>query len=79
MNVTGVPLQIIFPGLAEMLTLAATFGFIVITIAFDVAGLPVTQIALEVITQVILFPFVNAALVYVGLFVPTFVAPIFHW
>ena len=78
-NVTLVPEQIVFPGLAEILTLAATFGFTVITIAFDTAGFPVAQRALEVITQVTLFPFANAALVYVELFVPTFVAPIFHW
>ena len=62
-NVTDVPEQIVFPGLAEILTLAVTLGFTVITIAFDVAGLPVTQVAFEVITQVTLFPFTNAALV----------------
>jgi hypothetical protein len=77
-NVTGVPSQIVFPGLAETLTLAGRLGFTVITIAFDVAGLPVAQVALEVITQVTLFPFVKTAFVYVALFVPTFAAPIFH-
>ena len=59
MNVTGVPSQIVFPGLAEMLILAATFGFTVTTIAFDVAGFPVTHSALEVNTHVIEFPFTN--------------------
>jgi hypothetical protein len=78
-KVTLVPEQIKFPGLAEILTLAATFGFTAITIAFDVAGLPETQEALEVITQVMLFPFAKAAFVYVGLLIPTFVAPNFHW
>ena len=78
MNVTAVPSQIVFPGLAEMLTLAATFGFTVITIAFDVAGLPVTHSALEVNTQVIEFPFARPEVVYVGLSVPTSVVPFFH-
>ena len=62
-NVTDVPEQIVFPGIAEILTLAVTLGFTVITIAFDVAGFPVTQEALEVISQVMLFPFVKAELV----------------
>ena len=78
MNVTGVPSQIIFPGFAEMLTLAATLGFTVITIAFDVAEFPVTQIALEVSTHVIEFPFANPEVVNVGLSVPTSVIPFFH-
>ena len=63
MNVTAVPSQIVFPGLAEMLTLAARFEFTVITIAFDAAGIPVTQTAFEVISHVTPFPFTNAALV----------------
>ena len=58
-NVTLVPEQIALPGLADILTLAVTFELTVITMAFDVAGLPVTQIALEVITQVTLFAFVK--------------------
>ena len=62
-NVTLVPEQIVFPGLAEILTLAVTFELTVITIALDVAGLPETQVALEVITQVMLFAFAKAAFV----------------
>ena len=62
-NVTLVPEQIILPGLADILTLAVTFELTVITIAFDVAGLPVTQVALEVNTQVTLFAFTKDALV----------------
>ena len=61
MNVTFVPEQIVFPGLAAILTLAVTFGLTVIEIAFEVAGLPDTQLAFEVITHVILFPFANVA------------------
>ena len=61
MNVTLVPEQIVFPGLAEILTLAGRFEFTVITIAFDVTGLPVAQVALEVITHVIMFPFASDA------------------
>ena len=62
-KVTLVPEQIVVEGLAAMLTLAATFGFTVIVIVFEVAGEPVTQVAFEVITQVIVLPFANAALV----------------
>jgi hypothetical protein len=40
-----------------MLTPAVTTGFTTIVIAFDVAGLPVTHVAVEVITHVIEFPF----------------------
>ena len=68
----------VFPGFAEMLTLATTFGFTVRTIAFDVAGFPVAQAAFEVITHVIEFPFVNPEVIYVGLSVPTSVIPFFH-
>ena len=52
-KVTLVPAQIVPAGLAAMLTLAATFALTVIVIIFEVAGLPVTQAALLVITQVI--------------------------
>ena len=53
-------------------------GFTDIVIALEIAGLPVTHSALEVITHVIEFPFANPELVYVGLSVPTSVAPFFH-
>ena len=78
-KVTLVPAQIVLPGFAEILTLAAKLAFTVITMAFDVTGLPETQGALEVITHVMLFPFAKVVVVYVGLLVPTFVAPLFHW
>ena len=50
-NVTLVPAQIVVPGAAAMLTLAGKFGFTVIVMVLDVAGLPVGQVALEVSTQ----------------------------
>ena len=52
-KVTLVPEQMVVDGLAAMLTLAVTFAFTVMVIALDVAGLPFTQVALLVITQVI--------------------------
>ena len=38
----------VVPGLAAMLTLTGRFGFTVMVRVFDVAGLPVGQVALEV-------------------------------
>lgn len=51
MKVAEVPVQ---TGLdtAAIITLALRIGLTVIAIVFDVAGLPVTQVALEVSTQV---------------------------
>ena len=65
-NVTLVPEQIAPAGLAEILTLAGRFGFTTIVIAADVAGLPVTQSALEVSIHVTLSPLFNAELVKVS-------------
>lgn len=48
-------------GLAEIATLTGALGVTDIVIVFDVAGLPVTQVALLVITQVIVFPFAKPA------------------
>lgn len=55
-NVTTVPAQI---GLLEaaMLTDAVRIGLTVIVTEFDVAGLPVAQVALDVSTQRITSPF----------------------
>jgi hypothetical protein len=58
-NVTLVPEQILFPGFALMITLGTTFGLTVIIKLFDVAGLPATHEAFDVITQVITFPLVK--------------------
>jgi hypothetical protein len=58
-NVTFCPAQIEFPGFAEIVTPAVTFGLTVIVNPFEVAGLPVTQFALLVIVQVIVLPFAS--------------------
>jgi len=47
-KVTDVPVQIVVPGLAAILTLTGRFGFTVMVKVFEVAGLPVAQVALEV-------------------------------
>ena len=76
-NVTDAPEQI---GLDEAAidTLTGRFGLTVIVTSLDVAGLPVGQVAFEVITQVTLSPLARAAFVYVVLFVPTFALFSFH-
>ena len=61
-KVTLVPEQIVVSE-AEIFTLTGRFGFTVMVIVLDVAGLPVAQVALEVTTQVTVFPLVRAALV----------------
>ena len=77
MKVTVVPGQ---TGLDEAATatLAGRYVLTVMLIAFDVAGLPVTHVALEVMTQVTTSPLTRAALLYVALFVPTFALFSFH-
>ena len=75
---TFVPEQMVSDGLAEIETLAGRFGFTVMAIAFEVAGFPVTQVALLVKIQVMVFPFTNPASVYVVLLVPTFTPFFFH-
>ena len=47
-NVTLVPAQMLVPGLAEMFTLTGNEEFTVMVRAFDVAGLPVAQVAFDV-------------------------------
>jgi len=61
-NVTLVPAQ---TGFAEamMLTLAGNTGFTVMVMIFEVAGLPLTQVAFDVITQETVFPLTKAAFV----------------
>ena len=54
-KVTEVPAQTGFADTA-METLTGRFGLTVMVIVFDVAGLPVIQVALEVSTQVITSP-----------------------
>ena len=52
---------------------------IVIVTAFDVAGLPVVQAALEVSTQLTASPFTSVDVTYVELFVPVFEPFSCHW
>ena len=56
-KVTEVPAQTGPCGTAEILTLAAKSGFTVTVITLDVAGLPVTQVAVDNICTVIWAPF----------------------
>jgi hypothetical protein len=49
-KVTEVPVQIAPAGTAAILTLTGSIALTVIVMVLDVAGLPVTQLALEVIT-----------------------------
>jgi hypothetical protein len=60
-KVTEVPEQIAPEGTAAMLTLAGRLGLTVIVIVFDVAGLPVAQVAFDVITTVITLPLARPA------------------
>lgn len=52
-KVTDVPAQIAPAGKGTMLTLAGKLGLTFMVIAFEVAGLPMAQLELEVKTQVI--------------------------
>ena len=60
-NVTDVPAQILPEGIAAMLTLAARTGSTDIVIGLEVAGLPVIQVALDIITTVIISLLANVA------------------
>ena len=80
MNVTFVPAQIVEDGLAEIVTLTGRFGFTVMVIPADVAGLPVTQVALDVNTQVMISPLTNVVLEKVTDVAPAILTPFFfHW
>jgi len=57
-NVTDEPAQTGFAE-GETVTLTGSIEFTVMLTVFDVAGLPETQLAFEVRTQVIVFPFVK--------------------
>ena len=58
-NMTFVPVQIVLPGAAAMLTDGVTFEVTVIVIALDVTGLGLAQASDEVITQVTTSRFTN--------------------
>ena len=62
-KVTLVPAQMVDPGLAAIETLTGSEEFTVILIVFDVAGLPVAQVILEVSVQYTLSPVASEALV----------------
>jgi len=55
-KVTEVPAQIAPEGTAAILTLAGNRGLTIIVIPPDVAGLPVAQVKVEVISTVITSP-----------------------
>ena len=78
-KVTLVPEQIVLPGFAAMLTLAGNSGFTVIVMELEVAGEPVAQVALEVITTDTTSPWFRPLFVYVALFVPTLPPFNNHW
>ena len=61
MKVTEVPAQITPDGEVDILTLAGNNGFTIIVIVLDVAGLPVAQVAVDVITTVICSPLTRLA------------------
>ena len=77
-NVTIVPGQTDPVGLEAMETLTARIGLTIIVKLFEVAGLPVAHVALEVSTQVITSPFTNAAFEYVVELLPTLLPFSFH-
>ncbi len=58
---TLVPEQIVVAD-AAILILTGRLGFTVMVTVFDVEGLPVAQVALEVITQLTVLPFVRELL-----------------
>lgn len=79
MKTTVSPVQFVEPVLLEMLTEFETSGFTVIVIVLLDTLDEVTQPNEEVITQVMVFPFVTDEVVYVLLFVPTGEPFRYHW
>ncbi len=77
MKLTVVPAQTMTAS-ADMVTLTGNIGLTLIVTALDVAGPPLWHVSLEVSTTVIISPFVGTY-EYVGLLVPTAVAPLYHW
>ena len=76
-NVTELPEQTGFEE-AATLTLTGKFGFTVMLIEFEVAGLPVAQEAFEVRTHVTALLFAKVVVVKVLLLVPALVPFTFH-
>ena len=77
-NVTLVPEQIVFPGLAAMLNDGTTEPVIAIVIELDVAVVGLAHASDEVITTVTISPFASALFEYVLLFEPTLLPLSFH-
>ena len=62
-----------------MFTLTGKFGFTITVIAFDMAGEPMEQLSVEVISHVITSLFNNVVVVYVELVAPMIFVPLlFH-
>jgi hypothetical protein len=76
-NVTLLPGQIVVAE-AAILILTGRFGFTVIVTGLDVAGLPETQVALDVSIQLMTSLFARDEFVYVVLFVPALFPFSFH-
>jgi hypothetical protein len=74
-KVTEVPAHIAPDGTAAMLTLAGKVVFTTIVIEFDVAGLPVAQVAFDVITTVIASLLASVVDVYVTPVCPPMAIP----
>jgi hypothetical protein len=62
-----------------MLTAGAEGALTVMVIVFEVAGLPITPLWLDVITHVTASPLANVLELYVVELVPTFTPFTFHW
>ena len=76
-KVTELPAQMGF-ALATMETLTGSRGLTVIVTAFEVAGLPVAQVSLEVSSTVTTSLSTRADVAKVALFVPTGLVPMYH-
>lgn len=78
-NVTDAPAQLgLAPEVSAMLTAGAEGAVTVTVIAFEVAGLPITPLWLEVITQVTTSPLASVDELYVAELVPTLAPFTFH-
>ena len=60
-NVTNVPVQMVLPGLAAMLTDGVTAAVTTIVISFDVAVVGLAQASDDVTTTVTISPFCSVA------------------
>ena len=77
-NVAELPAQIVVLGVL-MLTDGVTVGLMVMVMAFEVAGLPVTPPRFEVMTQVTTEPVASVVLVNVDAVAPPTAVPLtFH-